>query len=108
MNEIPSSRREASQMGSFKFYTGKACKHGHLAYRYTKTGNCVQCMRMNQQRYTKELHANLSAGLGYIKVPAYPSDRKAVLAYAEALIAFRQEQLGGERPIDQPFPGLDK
>ena len=38
-------RREAKAAGETQYYTGRACKNGHEAGRYTKTGHCVICAR---------------------------------------------------------------
>lgn len=43
MNVI--SRRDASRVGSKKFFTGKPCLHGHVSERYVTTGACIECLR---------------------------------------------------------------
>ena len=40
---LPSSRNEALKLGIDRFFTGKRCKHGHLAPRYVSTTQCAQC-----------------------------------------------------------------
>ena len=42
-HHLPRSRTEARRLGHDRFFTGKACKHGHLAARYTSTSNCARC-----------------------------------------------------------------
>jgi hypothetical protein len=42
MNMI--TRSEAKAQGHVRYCTGKACKHGHTSERYTKTGQCVECV----------------------------------------------------------------
>ena len=37
-------RRDAARFGLKKFFTGRPCKYGHTAERYTSTGNCVLCV----------------------------------------------------------------
>ena len=37
------SRHDAHAQGLRHFYTGRACKYGHVSERYTSTGNCIQC-----------------------------------------------------------------
>lgn len=46
---LPRSRAEAMVAGSNKYYTGKPCKHGHLAPRYL-SGHCVECDRIRERR----------------------------------------------------------
>src|SRR5574337_768092 len=37
------SRAFAQEQGLTRYYTGKPCKHGHLAERYTSSAACVEC-----------------------------------------------------------------
>jgi hypothetical protein len=39
-------RREAKALGLDKYCTGKPCKRGHLAERYTKQAHCVECVKI--------------------------------------------------------------
>lgn len=47
---IPKSRAEAKEIGATHYFTGKPCKHGHLAPRVVK-GTCVECRKIE---WTKE------------------------------------------------------
>ena len=38
-------RQKAQAEGLSFFFTGKPCRHGHVADRYAKDGKCVVCMR---------------------------------------------------------------
>lgn len=38
-------RGEASRLQVVLYFTGKPCRHGHVAERLTWNGNCVECMR---------------------------------------------------------------
>lgn len=42
---LPKSRVEADNIGSAYFYTGRACKAGHVASRFAKGGSCTWCAR---------------------------------------------------------------
>lgn len=45
-------RSEAKAKGLKYYFTGKPCKHGHVAERTTSNGNCVTCVNITQlQRY---------------------------------------------------------
>lgn len=46
-------RIEAAMKGEYTYYTGVACKRGHLSERYTKNANCIECGQYHQRRYTK-------------------------------------------------------
>jgi hypothetical protein len=38
------SRLDAQRAGRRRFFTGKPCKHGHLAERFVSNAGCVQCV----------------------------------------------------------------
>lgn len=37
------TRTEAAKSGLTKYYTGAACRNGHVCERYTVNGACVEC-----------------------------------------------------------------
>jgi len=37
------TRTEAAKLGLTKYYTGVACRNGHVCERYTVNGACVEC-----------------------------------------------------------------
>jgi hypothetical protein len=43
-NLLVISRRDAADHGYTFFYSGKPCKHGHVAPRYVTTGGCKACL----------------------------------------------------------------
>jgi hypothetical protein len=43
-------RREAKALGLEKYNTGKPCRNGHLADRYTCNGVCLECYKDTVQR----------------------------------------------------------
>lgn len=45
------SRKEAVEQGLVHFYTGKPCKRGHDANRYSNSGACVPCMMGRVKAY---------------------------------------------------------
>jgi len=49
MNQYPKSRAEAKAINAKYYFTGKPCKHGHIAPRKTK-GSCVECMKVEWQQ----------------------------------------------------------
>jgi len=49
MNELTmkvTSRQEAIAQGLKHYFTGKPCKHGHLALRFTNRRQCLECNRL--------------------------------------------------------------
>lgn len=51
MNKI--SCKEAKILGLKRYFTGRPCKHGHIAERHV-TGGCCICSNLDQQRYYRE------------------------------------------------------
>lgn len=50
------ARQEALRTGQPHYFTGKPCKHGHVAERFTKDGGCIKCgEEKNQQAPHKKL-----------------------------------------------------
>ncbi len=47
-------RREAIVLGLERYYTGKPCKRGHVAFRSTKWRLCDTCLRENIKKYWRQ------------------------------------------------------
>jgi len=45
MTTIPTTRAEAKAVGAMRYFTGNACSRGHVADRYTTTGQCLECVK---------------------------------------------------------------
>jgi hypothetical protein len=45
-------RKEAKLRGDLRYFTGKPCKHGHVAERHVSNGMCLECAKIktNNQR----------------------------------------------------------
>lgn len=41
------TRKEAKAQGLKRYYTGKACPHGHYSERFVSTGQCLECLRVH-------------------------------------------------------------
>ena len=44
MKPLPKTRAEAKAAKSPRYNTGKPCKHGHVADRFTSSGSCSECL----------------------------------------------------------------
>lgn len=44
------SRKQAKELGLIRYYTGKPCKHGHVAERHIISGNCMACFRLRRNK----------------------------------------------------------
>lgn len=62
-SNIP-ERAEAIKNNQKLFFTGKPCKHGHVAPRFTNNGTCKECHRIiaqkNQIKYHLKRHFNIT------------------------------------------------
>lgn len=47
-------RKEAKSLKLKRYFTGKACKHGHIFERETTSGQCITCRNLATQRRRKE------------------------------------------------------
>ncbi len=53
------SRQEAKKQGLTRYYTGKPCKHRHVAIRWTANGICDDCLRETRhRRYQADLEGS--------------------------------------------------
>lgn len=48
-------RKEAKELGLYKYFTGEPCAHGHLSERYVANGHCTTCQ--NGKSRTAEARA---------------------------------------------------
>jgi len=64
------TRKQAKEQGLKHYFTGKPCKHGHIAKRVT-AGGCVECMAVNQRAHEERRRARRLAD------PAFDAKMKA-------------------------------
>ena len=48
------TRRDALARGLTRYFTGKPCKHGHVAERVTSSRACIPCANIRNRRYMKK------------------------------------------------------
>ena len=54
MNKIyPTSRKEALQDKSQFYFTGKPCKHNHVTVRYSISGKCIDCQKIQSKEWNQ-------------------------------------------------------
>lgn len=54
MIKNPTARAKAKALGHKHYWTGNPCPSGHVAYRYTSSGTCVECLRLDVARKVKD------------------------------------------------------
>ncbi len=89
------SRAAAAASGATQYFTGKPCKNGHTAYRYTQSGTCSTCISQATTRARRELDSALTidkqarrehvVDLAELRVRCYPEDVAQVRDTAAAL-----------------------
>lgn len=60
--ELGQEREAARMLGKTRYFTGRPCIHGHVAERYTSSGNCIECLRVTHDR-NKSLQAKIDHAL---------------------------------------------
>ena len=51
INALPNTRKAAVLVGSTHYYTGVACRNGHIGVRRTGSGSCLACDRIAAKNY---------------------------------------------------------
>lgn len=78
-------RKEARETGLEFYFTGQECSKGHLASRYTSTGQCVECMA---QRYKERAEF-----LKEKKKENYKKNKDSILDYQKQYYEENKEQI---------------
>lgn len=87
------TRPNALKTGAKFYYTGKPCKHGHYALRYTKSGVCSDCASNNSNLfYLSKLKPEALDLFGFtaVEVRVKTKMKPDVDAYALALALKRE------------------
>lgn len=90
------SRKEAKDRGLTRYFTGVACKVGHVCERYASTGHCVECDKTGRALYRENNRQMIRE-----KGAAYRKMKKAKAAAFAITIASM------ERPKAKPIPAPD-
>jgi hypothetical protein len=80
---------EAKALGRKRYFTGKPCKHGHVAERQVPNGNCCECKRAYDRAYDQ---ANREKLLAFFRA-RYAANKDKWLTYARA----RREKIEAAR-----------
>lgn len=82
------TRNEAIAAGLSLYTTGKPCKHGHDAPRYTSCGVCTLCLRQSadgRARLRNTIIATRGKDAALFAYKLHPDDHAAALAFCQAL-----------------------
>lgn len=82
----PKTRAEAAAAGEKYYFTGRPCKNGHNAPRYTKNGICKECATANIAAYRRRRRIGDDRGFVSITVMV-PESAVDVIKQTAALLA---------------------
>lgn len=63
-----SARKEAKAAGLHTYISGRPCKHGHSAPRYTQTGTCIECARIQSASAAKKAYDAVYLKANYSRI----------------------------------------
>ncbi len=95
---LPSSPKAAKEIGSKRYFTGIACKHGHVCERYTFSARCIMCSRDLSYRRSLLPHVK-EANAIHKKKPEYRAQQKE---YALRGRKYRAKPQAFVVPLDLP------
>lgn len=78
------TREEARVRKYLKFYSGKPCKNGHLAMRYTSSNKCLVCVSI-QSAFWYRANDKKNRTKVPLKVLVYPSQIDTLLEFCKSL-----------------------
>lgn len=87
---------KAINEGRKRYNTGKPCKRGHLADRFTATMNCIRCIKEYRLATNRRINQNnLLESMGYVDVTVKvkPQDVQFIRDIAEMTHTGREEHL---------------
>jgi len=80
-------RKEAKLLGRNTYLTGVPCKNGHVAYRYTMSGTCSQCINGTRKTGDSETFLNRANELRITALLTYNEGLKNITKYYEEALA---------------------
>jgi hypothetical protein len=80
-------RKEAKLLGHTTYLTGVPCKNGHVAYRYTMSGSCSQCINGTRKGGDSETFLKRANELRMTALLAYNEGLKSITQHYETALA---------------------
>ena len=83
------TRKDAANAGRAVYFTGKECKRGHLAQRYTATGNCKLCNLAHTKKYVADMNnrrLSEAKGLATITIKVPKSRELELIMFSNSLL----------------------
>ena len=91
------TRKNALLQGLTRYFTGKPCKHGHLAERYAKDGNCVNCTKIKLNKYRELNHSLVNERRRASKETNRKSTARWIKANADVVNAWNMKRYAAKK-----------
>lgn len=94
--ELPTSRAEAKALQSVRYHTGKPCIRGHVAERFTSTGQCLECVKEHNKSWSEKNPEKVAAAQKSWRdrQPKSPQRAKVTMSSRERNRRYRLRQRG--------------
>jgi nitrite reductase/ring-hydroxylating ferredoxin subunit len=87
------TRQQAMKLGRSKYFTGKACTHGHISERYTASGACAACVSVAAASHRanfvpedgRKARQLAKAQLEPIRLRIFEQEAETILGYCVAI-----------------------
>lgn len=79
-------RKEAKLLGHTTYLTGVPCKNGHVAYRYTMSGSCSQCINGTRKGGDSETFSKRANELRMTALLTYNEGLKSITQHYETAL----------------------
>lgn len=89
-------RKMAAHKRLKHYFTGVPCAKGHLARRYTSTGNCTTCNAEATRKFQQRLETGQQSVYARVTLPVPRGDTALIKNLAQLLCACREGQLPPE------------
>jgi hypothetical protein len=104
-------RQEALRAGATRYNTGKPCKNGHMADRYSRSGACVNCVQANIKK-SNAIHVTVGEMINrnskLIYIFAKESQFPLIKITLDAFISMRFPGVNPEHINSYPFKSVRK
>jgi len=84
MGELIISREEAKARGLTRYFTGKQCRHRHVAERFTSNGACLICLHVRNDADRERNNKRKAANIARKRAADPEKAREAERAYCRA------------------------
>ncbi len=104
--EIAHSRKEAIAEGLKKYFTGEACRNGHVSPRYTQSGSCCECINGSDGASRKQVQAAAQVNRDLAAITREVAASLTDYAYRVAMADVHLLKATAAALVDLRYPGF--